>query len=137
MLVLSRERGQSIMVDGPDSGSLITVLEVRESDVSLLISHSPAKRTLDSWTVKLKQDAKVKVGILADVTLIDIRQEKIRLGFDVPKETTVHRLEVYEAIRRKADDEDGLAGSPVPRPDNPKPPSLDVRLDEPPVDEGG
>jgi len=144
MLVLSREPGNSIMVDGPEGGCLLTVLQVRDPAVSLLISHTPVAGKLNSWTATLVRDATVKVGSTAEVTLVDVREEKARLGISAPKETSIHRLELWEAINRENrraagdDPEDGLAGSPVPRPGSPKPPSLDVRLDEPPPeDESG
>jgi carbon storage regulator CsrA len=144
MIVLSRERGSSIMVDGPDGGCLLTVLQVRGAEVSLLVSHSPTAGKLDSWTSTLVRDATVKVGSTAEVTLVDVRAEKARFGINASKETSVHRFEVFEAIRREKrrasgdDAQDGLSGSPVPRPGGPKPPSLDVRLDEPPpADDGG
>ncbi len=34
------------------------------------------------------------------VTVVDIRRDKVRLGFDAPKEVPIHRREVYEAIKR-------------------------------------
>ena len=34
------------------------------------------------------------------VTLIDIRGDKVRLGFDAPKDIPVHRKEVYDAIQQ-------------------------------------
>jgi carbon storage regulator len=33
------------------------------------------------------------------VTVIEIRGDKVRLGFELPKEIPIHRREVYEAIR--------------------------------------
>jgi carbon storage regulator len=35
------------------------------------------------------------------VTVIEIRGDKVRLGFEHPEGTTVHRREVYDAIRRQ------------------------------------
>jgi len=32
------------------------------------------------------------------VTIIEIRGDKVRLGIEAPKDVTVHRREVYEAI---------------------------------------
>lgn len=141
MLVLSQERGNSIMVDGPEGGCLLTVLQIRGAEVSLLVSHSSVAGKLDSWTATLVRDATIKVGSTAEVTLVDVRKEKARLGINASKETSVYRLEVWEARRenRRAasgDAENGLAGSPVPRPGGPKPPSLDVRLKEPPPADG-
>jgi carbon storage regulator len=145
MLVLSRERGTSITVNGPEGGCLLTVLQVRGGEVSLLVSHSPATAAgaLNSWTTTLTRDATVKVGATAEVTLVDVREEKARIGIVASRESAVHRLEVWDAIKREnnratgRDPEDGLAGSPVPRPGGPKPPSLDVRLNEPPSEGGG
>ena len=34
------------------------------------------------------------------VTVVEVRGDKVRLGIDAPKEVTVHRREVYDAIKR-------------------------------------
>jgi len=34
------------------------------------------------------------------VTVIDIRGDKVRLGFEAPNDVPIHRREVYEAIKR-------------------------------------
>ena len=34
------------------------------------------------------------------VTVVDIRGDKVRLGFDAPKDIPIHRKEVYDAIKR-------------------------------------
>ena len=34
------------------------------------------------------------------VVVVDIRGDKVRLGIEAPKEVTVHRQEVYEAIKK-------------------------------------
>lgn len=36
------------------------------------------------------------------VTVVEIRGDKVRLGVDAPKSVSVHRHEVYEAIRAQA-----------------------------------
>ena len=48
-----------------------------------------------------KKTQRLKLGSDIVVTVIDVSGEKVRLGIDAPKEVTVHREEVYEAIRRE------------------------------------
>ena len=34
------------------------------------------------------------------LTVIEIRRDKVRLGIKAPREVSVHRREIYEAIKR-------------------------------------
>ena len=36
-----------------------------------------------------------------EVTIVDIRGDKVRLGINAPKEISVHRKEVYDAIKKE------------------------------------
>lgn len=38
---------------------------------------------------------------LVEITLIDIRGDKVRLGIEAPKSMPVHRKEVFERIRQE------------------------------------
>ena len=142
MLLLSRGRGESIIVNGVDGGCLLTVLEIRGGEVSLSVRHTPgeAAGTSQSSTVTLIRDASVKVGAVTEVTLVDVREDKARLGIVAPREAMIHRLEIWEAIRREnrrareGGPDDGFAGAAVPRPQGPKPPLLDVHSEEPPME---
>ena len=145
MLVLSREPGASIHVGSSDEACLVTVLKLlpERRAVAMLVNRASAARPgdLDSRSVELAVDAVLKISDSAEVTLVELREDKARIGINAPKENWVHRLEVYEAIRgqdrRGPDSEDGTAGSRVSRPSPPKPPSLNVRLQEPPPADGG
>ncbi len=43
----------------------------------------------------------IVIGDDVTITVVDIRGDKIRLGVTAPKETPVHRHEVYDALQRE------------------------------------
>jgi carbon storage regulator len=47
------------------------------------------------------RDESIMIGDDVMITIVDIRGDKVRLGIDAPNEIPVHRLEVYEAIKRE------------------------------------
>ena len=46
-----------------------------------------------------QRDETIMIGDDIEVTVVDIRGDKVRLGINAPKEISVHRKEVYDAIR--------------------------------------
>jgi len=38
---------------------------------------------------------------LVEVTIVDVRGDKVRLGIVAPRTTSVHRREIYDAIQRE------------------------------------
>ena len=42
-----------------------------------------------------------------NIYVIEIRGDKVRLGVEAPKEVSVHRREVYDAIQRNLRERDG------------------------------
>jgi carbon storage regulator len=46
-----------------------------------------------------KRDQQIVIGDGIVITVVEIRGDKVRLGIEAPKETPVHRKEVYEAIQ--------------------------------------
>jgi carbon storage regulator len=46
------------------------------------------------------KDERIVIGDDVVITVVEIRGDKVRLGIEAPKETSVHRQEVYEAIQR-------------------------------------
>lgn len=48
-----------------------------------------------------QRDESIIIGDNIVITVVDIRGDKVRLGINAPKETSVHRQEVYEAIQRE------------------------------------
>ena len=48
-----------------------------------------------------QKDESIIIGDDVEVTIVDIRGGKVRLGITAPRDITVHRREVYEAIQRE------------------------------------
>ena len=48
-----------------------------------------------------KQDEKIVIGDNISLMVISIQGDKVRLGIEAPKDVSIHRQEVYEAIQRK------------------------------------
>ena len=48
-----------------------------------------------------QKDESIVIGDDVEVTIVDVRGNKVRLGITAPKNISVHRREVYEAIQRE------------------------------------
>jgi carbon storage regulator len=51
-----------------------------------------------------ERDEKIVIGqgdSKVTITIVDIRGDKVRIGINAPRELSVHREEVYEAIQRE------------------------------------
>jgi carbon storage regulator len=48
-----------------------------------------------------QRDETIMIGDEIEITIVDIRGEKVRLGINAPPHVAVHRKEVYEAIKRE------------------------------------
>ena len=58
-----------------------------------------------------QRDESIMIGDDVEITIVDVRGDKVRLGITAPPEIPVHRKEVYETIKR----EGGSAYKPHPR----------------------
>ena len=48
-----------------------------------------------------QRDETIMIGDEIEITVVDIRGDKVRLGINAPRDVQVHRKEVYEAIKRE------------------------------------
>jgi carbon storage regulator len=48
-----------------------------------------------------QRDETIMIGDKVEITIVDIRGDKVRLGISAPPDVAVHRKEVYEAILRE------------------------------------
>ena len=47
------------------------------------------------------RDETIMIGDDIQITVVDIRGDKVRIGINAPTHIAVHRKEVYEAIQRE------------------------------------
>jgi carbon storage regulator len=101
MLVISREINQSLMI-GDDLQ--LQVLKIRASSAHLRVTRTLIGRrmTEELFSGWLEKDRPLDLGdkIACAVVEIQVNPAKIRLGIDAPREVSIHRKEVYDAIRR-------------------------------------
>lgn len=55
-----------------------------------------------------QRDETIMIGDEVEITVVDIRGDKVRLGINAPRHIQVHRKEVYEAIKRENQQAAGL-----------------------------
>ena len=48
-----------------------------------------------------QRDETIMIGDEIEITVVDIRGDKVRLGITAPTRIAVHRKEVYDAIKRE------------------------------------
>ena len=48
-----------------------------------------------------QRDESIMIGDDVEVTIVDVRGDKVRLGITAPKSIPVHRREIYDAIQRE------------------------------------
>lgn len=51
-----------------------------------------------------QRDETIMIGDEIEITVVDIRGDKVRLGINAPRSVQVHRKEVYDAIKREMTD---------------------------------
>ncbi len=73
-----------------------------------------------------QRDETIMIGDDVEITVVDIRGDKVRLGITAPPQIAVHRKEVYEAIRKEKE-----ASGQIQEGQKPKVESLANRKDRP------
>ncbi len=48
-----------------------------------------------------QKDESIVIGDDVEITIVDVRGDRVRLGITAPKEIPVHRREIYDAIQRE------------------------------------
>jgi len=64
------------------------------------------------------KDESIMIGDDVQITIVDVRGDKVRLGITAPKAIPVHRMEVYQAIQKEKAEQ----MIPIEQQDESKPP---------------
>ena len=48
-----------------------------------------------------QKDESIIIGDDVEITIVDVRGDKVRLGINAPRSISVHRKEIYDAIQRE------------------------------------
>lgn len=52
-----------------------------------------------------QKDESIIIGDDIEITIVDVRGDKVRLGINAPRDISVHRKEVYDAIQKEKEQE--------------------------------
>jgi carbon storage regulator len=64
-----------------------------------------------------QKDESIMIGDDVEITIVDVRGDKVRLGINAPREISVHRKEIYLAIQKEKL-EAGTGAAPVQKDGN-------------------
>src|SRR5204863_9934211 len=64
-------------------------------------AHGQLGRSRRMLVLSRQRDETIMIGDEIEITVVDIRGDKVRLGITAPTRIPVHRKEVYEAIKRE------------------------------------
>ena len=48
-----------------------------------------------------KENESIMIGDNIEIKILDVRENQVRVGVDAPREITVHRKEIYLAIKKE------------------------------------
>jgi len=65
------------------------------------LSKTNLQKELKMLVLSRQKDESIVIGDDVEVTIVDVRGDKVRLGITAPKSISVHRREVYDAIQRE------------------------------------
>lgn len=67
-----------------------------------------------------QRDESIMIGNDVEITVVDIRGDKVRLGINAPPHIPVHRREIYDAMKQRQDGQtNGKVESLAKRKDKP------------------
>ena len=68
----------------------------------------------DMLVLSRQRNETIMIGDDVEITVVDIRGDKVRLGINAPRQIQVHRKEVWEAIKRENREKEEVTNLPSP-----------------------
>jgi carbon storage regulator len=65
------------------------------------IKNANQQKELAMLVLSRQRDESIMIGDEVEITIVDVRGDKVRLGITAPKSIPVHRREIYDAIQRE------------------------------------
>jgi len=72
------------------------------------------QRGIAMLVLSRKKNESIIINDHITVTVVEIRGDKVRLGIDAPKDVSVHRREVYDAIQNQTKARENSAPAATP-----------------------
>ena len=64
------------------------------------------ERGIEMLVLSRKKDESIMIGDDVEITIVDVRGDKVRLGITAPRSISVHRREIYDAIQQEKNQKD-------------------------------
>ncbi len=58
-----------------------------------------------------QKDESIMIGDEVEITIVDVRGDKVRLGINAPRNIAVHRKEIYLAIQKEKGEQAATSSS--------------------------
>jgi len=78
------------------------------------VSDMDVKGENDMLVLSRQRNETIMIGDDVEITVVDIRGDKVRLGINAPRQIQVHRKEVWEAIKRENREKEEVTNLPSP-----------------------
>jgi carbon storage regulator len=108
----------TVATDGTDRRTLHTTRYTDIRALGIAVGRRPdrttprhSKEEPSMLVLSRQRDETIMIGDDVEITVVDIRGDKVRLGISAPRNIQVHRKEVYDAIRRENQQAAGLKPS--------------------------
>ena len=105
MLILGRRSGEKVMIG---DNLMLSVLDSRPHKARFRIEDSNGGDFL--VTLGIGESSELQDGIR--FTMLSVHGKSVRIGFNAPPELPIHRLEVWQRVRKENDSQTTCSGYP-------------------------